>query len=259
MSRIAAFALPALSIIGFIALWQIVVDWRGIPPIYLPAPSAIAKALSQMALDGSLWVNLAATVLRIFAGFTVAAVCGVALGLLMGRSYIVAQIADPWLAALYPLPKISLIPLMIIWLGTGETYNIVMSAISAFFPIVLSTYAGVQQVDPGLVLAARDLGASPRQIQAKVILPAAIPHIFNGLQLGMGVTIILVVAAEMIGGSDQTGMGYLLINAGQVMDTDKVFASLVVMAVVGAVIIKLQRFIDRKAAPWAVNARASRD
>jgi NitT/TauT family transport system permease protein len=257
--RIAELGPPVLSIVGFIALWQVIVDWRGIPPIYLPAPSAIAVALAQMARDGSLWTNLAATILRIFAGFAVAAICGVALGLLMGRSRIVARIADPWLAALYPLPKISLIPLMIIWLGTGETYNIVMSAISAFFPIVLSTYAGVQQVDQGLVLAARDLGASPRQIQAKVILPAAVPHIFNGLQLGMGVTIILVVAAEMIGGSDQTGMGYLLINAGQVMDTDKVFASLVVMAIVGAVIIKLQRFIDRKAAPWAVNAGASRD
>jgi ABC-type nitrate/sulfonate/bicarbonate transport system permease component len=249
--RLTELVLPALSIIGFIALWQLIVDLRGIPPIYLPAPSAIALALAQMARDGSLWTNLAATVLRIFAGFAVAAIGGVALGLLMGKSRIVAQIADPWLAALYPLPKISLIPLMIIWLGTGETYNIVMSAISAFFPIVLSTYAGVQQVDHGLVLAARDLGASPRQIQMKIILPAAIPHIFNGLQLGMGVTIILVVAAEMIGGSNQTGMGYLLINAGQVMDTVKVFASLVVMAVVGAVIIKLQRFIDRKAAPWA--------
>jgi ABC-type nitrate/sulfonate/bicarbonate transport system permease component len=257
--RIADFALPALSVVGFIALWQIFVDVRGIPPIYLPAPSAIAKALSQMALDGTLWINLAATILRIFAGFAVAAVCGVALGLVMGMSRIVAQIADPWLAALYPLPKISLIPLMIIWLGTGETYNIAMSAISAFFPIVLSTYAGVQQVDRGLVLAARDLGASAHQIQTKVILPAAVPHIFSGLQLGMGVTIILVVAAEMIGGSNQTGMGFLLVNAGQVMDTDRVFASLVVMAVVGAAIMKLQRFIDRKAAPWAVNAETSRE
>ena len=257
--RIADFALPALSVVGFIALWQIFVDVRGIPPIYLPAPSAIAKALSQMALDGTLWINLAATILRIFAGFAVAAVCGVALGLVMGMSRIVAQIADPWLAALYPLPKISLIPLMIIWLGTGETYNIAMSAISAFFPIVLSTYAGVQQVDRGLVLTARDLGASAHQIQTKVILPAAVPHIFSGLQLGMGVTIILVVAAEMIGGSNQTGMGFLLVNAGQVMDTDRVFASLVVMAVVGAAIMKLQRFIDRKAAPWAVNAETSRE
>ena len=244
--------LPTLSVVGFLALWQIVVEWRGIPPIYLPAPSAIAKALAAMALDGTLWTNLGVTLLRIFAGFGVAALCGIAAGLLMGMSRLVARIADPWLAALYPLPKISLIPLLIIWLGTGEAYNIVISAVSAFFPIVLSTYAGVQQVDRGLILAARDLGASRRQIQLKVVLPAAIPHIFNGLHLGMGVAIILVVAAEMIGGSSQTGMGFLLINAGQVMDTDRVFASLVVMAVAGAAIIKLQRFIDRKMAPWAV-------
>jgi ABC-type nitrate/sulfonate/bicarbonate transport system permease component len=210
------------------------------------------RALAAMAIDGSLWTNLAVTLLRIFAGFIVAALCGISVGLLMGMSRIVAQIADPWLAALYPLPKISLIPLLIIWLGTGETYNIVISAISAFFPIVLSTYAGVQQVDRGLIQAARDLGANRRQIQIKVVLPAAIPHIFNGLHLGMGVAIILVIAAEMIGGSSQTGMGFLLINAGQVMDTDRVFASLVVTAVAGAAIIKLQRFIDRKAAPWAV-------
>jgi ABC-type nitrate/sulfonate/bicarbonate transport system permease component len=227
--RLSAFILPTLSIVGFIAFWQIIVEVRGIPPIYLPAPSAIATALGKMALDGTLWTNLGVTLLRIFAGFSVAAVCGIALGLLMGMSRVVAQIADPWLAALYPLPKISLIPLLIIWLGTGEAYNIVMSAISAFFPIVLSTYAGVQQVDRGLILAARDLGARERQIQLKVILPAAIPHIFNGLHLGMGVTIILVVAAEMIGGSDQTGIA-------------------------GAFIIKLQRFIDRKAAPWAVSS-----
>jgi ABC-type nitrate/sulfonate/bicarbonate transport system permease component len=249
--RLRALILPTLSVVGFIALWQFIVVARGIPPIYLPAPSAIAAALRDMAMDGTLWPNLLATVLRILAGFALAAVAGIAFGLLMGMSRVVAQIADPWLAALYPLPKISLIPLLIIWLGTGEAYNLVMSAISAFFPIVLSTYAGVQQVDRGLILAARDLGANARQIQTKVVLPAAIPHIFNGLHLGMGVTIILVIAAEMIGGSSQTGMGFLLINAGQVMDTDRVFASLVVMALLGAVIIKLQRRLDRLIAPWA--------
>ena len=98
----------------------------------------------------------------------------------------------------------------------------------------------------GLIKAAQDLGANTRQIQLKVVIPAAIPSIFAGLQLGMGVTIILVVAAEMIGGSSQSGMGYLLISAGQVMETEKVFASLVVLAVMGAVIIKLQQWIDRK-------------
>jgi NitT/TauT family transport system permease protein len=143
-----------------------------------------------------------------------------------------------------------LIPLLIIWLGTGEAYRIVISAITAFFPIVMSTYVGIRQVDRGLIKAAKDLGAGTRQIQFKVVVPAAMPSILNGLQLGMGVAIILVVAAEMIGGSSQSGMGYLLISAGQVMETERVFAALVVLAVMGAAIIKLQQWSDRKIAPW---------
>lgn len=250
-TRIAEAVLPTATIVAFIVGWQLFVDLRNIPPIYLPAPTAIATTLVQMSLDGSLAFHLGVTLLRIFAGFLLAAVTGILLGVLMGMSRLVARIADPWIAALYPLPKISLIPLLIIWLGTGETYKIVISAVTAFFPVVMSTYAGVRQVDRGLIKAAQDLGASRRQIQMKVVIPAAIPSIFSGLQLGMGVTIILVVAAEMIGGSSRSGMGYLLINAGQIMQTEQVFASLVVLAVMGAVVIKLQQWIDRKVAPWA--------
>lgn len=204
-----------------------------------------------MIADGSMGFHLGVTLLRIFAGFAVAAVAGVLVGVVMGMSRIAARVADPWIAALYPLPKISLIPLLIIWLGTGETYKIVISAVSAFFPIVISAYSGIRQADQGLIKAAKDLGANRRQVQMKVVIPAAIPSIFAGLHLGMGVTIILVVAAEMIGGSGQSGMGYLLIHAGQVMETEKVFASLVVLAVVGAVVIKLQQWTDRRVAPWA--------
>jgi NitT/TauT family transport system permease protein len=250
VSRTAEHVLPALSVIIFLAVWEIVVRWRGIAPIYLPAPSSIAGYLFRMIADGSMAYNLGVTLLRIFAGFAVAAAAGVLLGVIMGMSRIAAKIADPWIAALYPLPKISLIPLLIIWLGTGEAYKIIISAVTAFFPIVISTYSGIRQADRGLVKAAKDLGASRLQIQLKVVIPSAIPSIFAGLQLGMGVTIILVVAAEMIGGSGQGGMGYLLISAGQVMETEKVFASLIVLAVMGAVIIKLQQWLDRKIAPW---------
>lgn len=250
-SRIGELVLPGLSVVAFLVAWQLYVDLRGIPPIYLPAPSVIAVALVQMCADGEMALHLGATLLRIFTGFFIAAVAGIALGVLMGVSRLAARIADPWIAALYPLPKISLIPLLIIWLGTGETYKIVISAFTAFFPIAMSTYAGVRQVDRGLIKAAQDLGANLRQIQLKVVIPAAVPSIFAGLQLGMGVTIILVVAAEMIGGSSRTGMGYLLIHAGQVMETEKVFASLVVLAAMGAAVIKLQQWIDGKVAPWA--------
>ena len=247
--------LPALSVVLFVAIWEAVVWIRDIPPIFLPAPSSIAKYLGRMIADGSMEYHVLITFLRIMGGFLIAAVTGIALGVLMGMSRLISRIADLWIAALYPLPKISLIPLLIIWLGTGESYKLVISAITAFFPIVMSTYSGIRQADPGLIEAARDLGANRRQVQWNVVLPCAIPSIFSGLQLGMGVTIILVVAAEMIGGSSQSGMGYLLISAGQVMETEKVFAALIVLAVMGAVIIKTQQWIDRQIAPWAVTAR----
>jgi ABC-type nitrate/sulfonate/bicarbonate transport system permease component len=248
--RILELTLPALTVVAFVAGWEALVDLRGIAPIYLPAPSAIVEYLLRMIADGSMGFNLGVTLLRIFAGFAVAAVAGVMVGIVMGMSRIAARVADPWIAALYPLPKISLIPLLIIWLGTGETYKIVISAVSAFFPIVISAYSGIRQADQGLIKAAKDLGANRRQVQMKVVIPAAIPSIFAGLHLGMGVTIILVVAAEMIGGSGESGMGYLLIHAGQVMETEKVFASLVVLAVMGALVIKAQQWIDRRVAPW---------
>ena len=249
-ARIWQLVLPALTIVAVVVAWEALVRLRGIAPIYLPAPSSVFVYLSRMIADGSMPYHLGITLLRIFVGFALAAVCGIVLGVLMGMSRTVARVADVWIAALYPLPKISLIPLLIIWVGTGEAYKIVISAISAFFPIVISTYAGIRQTDRGLIKAAKDLGANARQIQLKVVIPGAIPSIFAGLHLGMGIAIILVVAAEMIGGSSQGGMGWLLISSGQVMETEKVFASLIVLAVVGAVVIKLQQWIDRKVAPW---------
>lgn len=244
--------LPAASVVLFLVAWEAIVRLRGIAPIILPAPSAIADYLALMIADGSLPFHLSVTFLRIMAGFLVAGFFGILLGVLMGMSRITSRLLDPWIAALYPLPKISLIPLLIIWLGTGEAYILTISAISAFFPVVISTYAGIRQADQGLLRAARDLGANERQVQLKVVIPAAVPSIFSGLHLGMGVTIILVVAAEMIGASSQSGMGYLLIRYGQVLETEKVFAALLVLAVFGGVIIKTQERIDRWIAPWAV-------
>ena len=248
---LAERTLPGIVVVGFLLAWEAFVRVRGIAPIYLPAPSSIAVYLWRMIADGSLAVNLGITLGRVLGGFAIAAVAGVSLGVLMGISRLAARIADPWIAALYPLPKIALIPLLLIWLGTGEAYKIVISAVTAFFPIVISAYAGIREVDRGLMKAAQDLGASARQVQLKVVIPAAVPSIFAGLHLGMGVTIILVIAAEMIGGSSTSGMGYLLMQAGQVMETEKVFADLVVLALVGALVVKLQRWMDRKVAPWS--------
>src|SRR4029077_7612755 len=185
-TRIASIAenlLPAATVVLFCLGWEVYVRVRGIAPIFLPAPSVIAVYLWRMLADGTMEYHLGVTLLRIFAGFLVAAVTGIALGVAMGMSRIVARVADLWIAALYPLPKISLIPLLIIWLGTGEAYRIVISAVTAFFPILLSAYARTRQAARGLVKAAQDLGPNARQIQNKVVTPAAIPSIFAGLHL----------------------------------------------------------------------------
>ncbi len=243
-------ALPYLVIAAVVLGWEMLVRLHGIAPIYLPAPSSIMQYLFAMLVDGSLLYNLGVTFMRILGGFLVAAVSGILIGVIMGMSPLAARVIDPWIAALYPLPKISLIPLLIIWLGTGEGYRIVISAVTAFFPITISTYAAIRQVDVGLIKAAKDLGANARQIQMNIVIPAALPGILSGLHLGMGVTIIMVVAAEMIGGSSESGMGYLLVHSGQVMETEKVFAALIVLAVFGAAVTNVQKLIDRRLAPW---------
>src|SRR3569833_811951 len=244
-------ALPYLVIVAVLLLWVLLVWFYGIQPIYIPAPSSIIRYLAAMVLDGSLPYHLAVTFARIIAGFLVASASGIAIGVIMGMSPLAARIIDPWIGALYPLPKISLIPLLIIWLGTGESYKIVISAVTAFFPVAISTFAAIRQVDTGLIKAAKDLGANSRQRQMKVVIPASLPGIFSGLHLGMGVTIFMVVAAEMIGGSSDCGMGYVLVHAGQVMETEKVFAALIALAVFGAVLTGVQKWLDRLVAPWA--------
>jgi NitT/TauT family transport system permease protein len=169
----------------------------------------------------------------------------------MATSERVNAIADNFIAALYPLPKVTLIPLLIIWLGTGGPFMLTISCLGAFFPVVINTVLGIRQCDPGLVLAARDLGANSRQIVRMVLLPSAIPSIFAGMRLGLGVSIILVVAAEMVVG--KVGLGARLYLAGQILETEQVFAVLIVLAMLGIVVTKAQDAIDVWLGHWRVD------
>jgi NitT/TauT family transport system permease protein len=146
---------------------------------------------------------------------------------------------------------VTLIPLLIIWLGTGGPFMLTISGLGAIFPIVINTVLGIRQSDPGLILAARDLGANKRQIVRKVLLPSAIPSIFAGMRLGLGVSIILVVAAEMLVG--RVGLGSRLYLAGQVLDTEQAFAVLIVLATLGILVTKIQDAIDVSLSRWRID------
>jgi NitT/TauT family transport system permease protein len=186
-------------------------------------------------------------------GFAAAALLGVGAGMAMNRFQLIRNIFDPIIAALYPLPKIALVPLLLIWFGSGDLYKFVIVLATAFFPIAISAYQGLRQVDGGLVAAARDLGANEWRLQWDVLLPAAMPTILAGMRIGMGVAIILTVAAEMI--ASQDGLGYLLIAAGSVLETEKVFAVIFAVAILGLVINKAHDFVDVYVAGWAFDAQ----
>lgn len=245
------------KVLSWVAVAVVILAWElaciilALNPIYLPQPTRIVVALFDMFRNGGLTTDLIATLSRIFGGFFIALFFGVALGVWMAVSVRVRAIADNFIAALYPLPKVTLIPLLIIWLGTGGPFMLTISMLGAFFPIVINTVLGISQCDQGLVLAARDLGASRRQIIRMVLLPSAIPSIFAGIRLGLGVSIILVVAAEMVVG--KVGLGARLYLAGQVLETEQVFAVLIVLATLGIVVTKIQDAIDVRLGHWRVN------
>jgi NitT/TauT family transport system permease protein len=234
-----------------LVVWELVVRIGNLNPIYLPRPTGIVVALVEMFRTGGLTADLLATLGRIFGGFAIAIVIGVLLGVWMATSERVNAIADNFVAALYPLPKVTLIPLLIIWLGTGGPFMLTISCLGAIFPIIINTVLGIRQCDPGLVLAARDLGASRAEIIRLVLLPSAIPSIFAGMRLGLGVSIILVVAAEMVVG--KLGLGARLYLSGQVLETEQVFAVLIVLATLGIIVTKVQDAIDEWLSLWRVN------
>lgn len=240
-----------VAMAAFLVFWEVSVRWGDIPELFLPRPSLIVVTLYDLFARKGLFWDLVITCYRIFGGFLLAAVIGIGLGLLMGMSRRIYATADIFVAALYPVPKIALLPLLVIWLGTGNIFLIVLSALGCVFPILVNTIIGVRQCDEGLILAARDLGASEVQIQRKVVLPAAIPAIFGGLRLALGISIILVVAAEMQ--TARHGLGAQLQLAGQVLETGQVFAILLLLAILGILLTKGQDKLGNIVNRWRAN------
>lgn len=235
----------------FLGTWELAAAAAHVSPLYLPRPSAILVELIDMFAHDELATDLCFTLYRIFAGFFIALLVGVALGVWIASSWRAQAVADIFIAALYPLPKVTLIPLLIIWLGTGGPFMLTISFLGAVFPIVINTAFGVRRCDPGLIMAARDLNASQRQIVRRVLIPSAVPAILTGSRLGLGVTIVLVVAAEMVVGKN--GLGARLYLSGQILETGQVFAVLLLLAALGILVSVSQDVIETRLGRWSMS------
>ena len=237
-----------VSILCLLAIWELICQSGVVSSLFLPAPTAIISALLQMIADGEIGVSLAASLYRILAGFFIGSLVGLAVGLVTGTSALMDKIATPIVNAIYPIPKIALLPLFILWLGIGELSKVTIIALGVFFPVAMNTYSGVKNVDTLLLKVAASFNASWWMTMKSVVLPNALPMIFAGLRLAAGTSLLLLVAAEMI--AAQVGIGALILHYGDLMITDRLMAGVIVLSLLGLVFNLILQFLERKAIPW---------
>jgi ABC-type nitrate/sulfonate/bicarbonate transport system permease component len=219
---------PAL----LLTLWEIGADLGWLPQ-FLVSPSRIGQEFLGLLLSGELLVHARDSLYRSLAGFGLGALFGVALGLWSGVSRRVERFFDPLISLSYPVPKIAVLPVLIVWFGIGDTSKIVVIMISCFYPCFIAALYGVRAIDPVWVWAARNMGASRRQVFWKVVVPGAAPQIFTGLRVALALAFILMFSSEMIGSSNRTGLGFLILNADAAGRFDRIFAAVLAIAILG--------------------------
>lgn len=244
-ARRAAWA-RAGSVILVLMAWELV--GRAGSSLFLSRPSAIARALAQMVASGELYRPALTSLGVLLVGAGLALALGVGLGLLMGRYPVVEYVLDPYVYALDATPRIALLPLLLLWLGLGAASKVAIVFLSALFPILISTFSGVRNVSAQLVDVGRVCGAREGRIFAKVIVPATLPFIILGVRLAIGRALVGVITAEML--TAVSGLGALLVRYSSALATDRVFALVFLIAVLGLAANAALGALHRQAAPW---------
>lgn len=242
-----------LGLAGFFGLWQAVSSLGLIDDFLLPSPVAVAKALWDMALDGSLWIHLAASLQRVAIGFLLACVAGLSLGLVCGWWRTVSDFVRPVVEALRPIPPLAWIPITILWFGLGDAASYFLVFLGAFFPAFVATFTAVRGLDRNQMNAALCLGARPWQLFWDVLIPASLPIILPGLRIALGVGWMCVVTAELI--AAQTGLGYLIQQSRMLFQINNVVAGMVTIGLVGFAMSAILERIERRVNAWAPSER----
>ena len=237
--RLIAFAL-------FLVLWHL----ASIPAgrLLLPSPLEVVPAFVEELLSGRLLLASLAS-LEVFAiGYALAVVTGVGLGVLMGGFRRLGETLEIYANGLNATPRVALIPFIILWFGLGPVAKIMVIWFQAMLPILINTYAGVQNTDPDLLEAARSLGASRRQLFRHIMLPAALPYVATGLRLGSGMAMVGVVIAELQ--TSLAGLGYLMAQYSGSFQTARYFAPVLVFAAMGMLFSQLLKVLERRLSRW---------
>ncbi|MQA97650.1 MAG: ABC transporter permease subunit [Streptosporangiales bacterium] len=241
-------ALTVLSPIALLLVWEALVRGGILDARFFPEPSSIIGQMWMMMDSGELWTHIGASMQRLFLGFWLGLVPGLALGIVMGLSRPLRAALGPLVSGTYPIPKSALLPLILLIFGLGEMSKIVMVAIGVFYPVVLNTMAGVMQIQPIYYDVAKNFGARRWRVFRTVALPGAMPSIMTGVELGTGLGLILIAIAEMVGAKD--GLGFMIWNAWELYSVETMYVGLLVIAVIGYGLSVLISGISRLVMPW---------
>ena len=219
-----------------------------IDPVLFTVPSKIAVAAVGMIASGELWNYLWPSLVVLAVGLILAAIIGIAIGLLLARFRLLDVAFGSYITFLYSIPSVALVPLIVLWAGFEMTAKIIILFMFAFFPMVINTYQGVRNVDTKLLEVGRAFRCSERQLWANIVLPAALPFIVTGVRLALGRGLIGMVLADLY--TAISGIGYLIVRTASTFQVDKMFVPIVTLGLLGVTLTWLLRVVEIKVAPW---------
>jgi NitT/TauT family transport system permease protein len=234
-----------LALIGFLAIWSLVVWISGFPPFILPPPWTVFARFGQAVADGTFWPHLATTLSEVALGLAAGAGSAVVVGYALARSALVERLVSPYLVALQATPILALAPLFALWFGPGLLGKVVICALIVFFPVAIATMVGIRSVDDGLLELGRALRATRRQILTTLEIPAALPSILGGMRVGVTLAVVGAIVGEWAGA--ERGLGVLVnLARGSLFDIPLMFATLLTIALVGIALYLVVIAIERR-------------
>jgi ABC-type nitrate/sulfonate/bicarbonate transport system permease component len=239
--------------VGFLAalllLWYLATNYWGVNRLLLPNPVSVWQQLLDVLRSGEYLPDLRVTLTELGIAFVLAMSSGTIVGFFISRSRYTVRVFDPLFAAIYSIPIILFLPLYILFFGLGPASKIALGATISFFPIVLSTIAGFSNVDRTLVTAARSMGASDYQLFRYVLIPAALPVILSGLRMGFTIALLSIIGSETI--ASLAGLGHHIVQLAEGMDMARMFAYIVFVVAIAAVLNGVVSFLEARGRRWA--------
>lgn len=248
VSRKVLILISFLSMAVFIAVWEMVCQLSLVDPIFLPAPSEVLSRGIHTFSNGTLWANVLASTRRVMIGFFMAVAVSIPLGMILGTSRRFCAVFDPIISILRPLPSMSWIPLSLLWFGITETQKYSIVFMGTIAPALLYVIEATRNVDPILIQAARNLGASKIQVMREVIFPASMAQIISGFKIILGLSWTCVISAELVAARE--GLGFMIMNGKEFFQTDTVVLGMVMISITVLVIDIILRRIEALVLDW---------